>query len=262
MGHCSDGRVEKARFSLSVKDARHDTSQDGKNLMVPEIERNNWSIVLIGSFNPAIFHPSWFLLNEVISKETAASAEVQVVHSEVASVALGPLRLDVQRNRFSIQTEQAPEITLLDFVLRVFGDLLPHSQINQFGINRTVYFRAPSSEKRIQLGRVFAPPAPWGPFGNRIEHSTGKTLGGMTNVSMREVLIDTAWSGHCEARLMPAYEIDADTGIQTHINNHFELKDYKEGDGAMAALLILKNEFESRMDRCEEIISAVLGHLE
>jgi hypothetical protein len=233
-----------------------------KNPMLPEIERNNWSIVLIGSFNPAIFHPSWFLVNEVISKETAESAEVHVVHSEVASVTLGPLRLDVQRNRFSLQTEQSPEISLLDFVLRVFGDLLPHSQITQFGINRTVYFRAPSSERRTQLGRTFAPTTPWGAFGERIEGSQGVTLGGMTNVSMREVLVEAAWSGHCEARLMPAYEIDADTGIQTHVNNHFELKDYKEGDGAMAALEVLKNEFEPRMDRCDEIILAVLGHLE
>lgn len=230
--------------------------------MLPEIERNNWAIVLIGSFNPAIFHPSWLLINEVISKETADSADVHVVHPDLSSIVLGPLRLDVQRDRFSLQTEQSPEIMLLDFVLRVFGDLLPHSQINQFGINRAVYFRAPSPESRTQLGRTFAPTAPWGAFGERIEGSDGMTLGGMTNLAMREILFDAMWSGHCEARLMPAYEIDRDSGIQMHLNNHFEVKDHREGNGAMAALIILKKEFETRMEKCDEIIDAVLRHLE
>lgn len=230
--------------------------------MVPEIERNNWSVVLIGSFNPAIFHPSWFSLNEVISKEIADSAEIQVVHSEVAVFNLGALRLDVQRNRFCVQTEQAPEIALLDFVMIVFGDLLPHSQISQCGINHTVYFRAPSTDRRTQLGRTFAPPAPWGPFGQRIEASNGETVGGMTNVSMREVFESTSYLGHCEARLMPGYEIDQNTGVQIQVNNHFELKSDKESVGTMATLNILKNEFEPSMERCEEIIAAVLRHLE
>ena len=229
--------------------------------MVPEIERNNWSIVLLGSFNPAIFHPSWFHLNGIISKEVADIAEVNVVHPEVSSVSLGPLRLEVQQNRFHVQTEQAPEIALLDFVLRVFGDLLPHSQITQFGVNRLIYFRAKSTEKRTELGRLFAPTAPWGAFGERIAASKGATVGGMTNVSMRELLDEATWFGHTEARLMPGFELDVATGIQISINNHFELKAYKEGEGAMRALEILRVEFEPRLAKCDEINSAVIGHL-
>lgn len=231
------------------------------SLMVPEIERNNWSIVLVGSFNPAIFHPSWFLLNGVISKETADAAEVNVVHPEISSVTLGPLRLEVQSNRFHIQTEQAPEIALLDHVLRVFGDHLPHSQVIQIGVNRSVYFRAQSTEKRTELGRLFAPTLPWGAFGERIAASKGAMVGGMTNVGMRELHDEEVWFGHTEARLMPGFELDVATGIQITINNHFELKSYKEGEGAMRALEVLQAEFETRMAKCDEIISAVLEHL-
>ena len=229
--------------------------------MPPEIERNNWSIVLVGSFNPAIFHPAWFQLNKVISKETAESAVTELVHPDATVVALGSLRMDVQRNRFNIQTEQAPEISLLDFAMLVFGDLLPHSQITQFGINRAVFFRAPSADRRTELGRLFAPTAPWGAFGDRIAGSKGQTLGGTTNVSMREVLDSQEWNGHIEARLSPAYEVDQETGIQVNINNHFEMKNYKDGEGAIRSLRALQDSFEDRLKKCDEIINAVLGHL-
>ena len=229
--------------------------------MLPEIERNNWSIVLIGNFNPAIFHPAWFAMNNVISREVADSSDTEVVHSEASVMSLGALRLNIQRMRFGIETEQAPEIALLDFVSVVFGDLLPHSEIHQFGINRTVFFRASSSESRTRLGRIFAPTAPWGSFGARIEQSSGSTTGGMTTVAMRELFNETHWNGHCEAKLMPAYELDVNTGIQIAINNHFEMKDQKKGGGTKAALSIIESEFEARMTRSEEVIAAVLGHL-
>jgi hypothetical protein len=229
--------------------------------MVPEIERNNWSIVLIGSFNPVIFHPAWLELNQVISKETAESAEVQLIHSEASILVVGNLRLEVQRNRFHIQTERSPEIQILDFVLRVFGDLLPHSQVTQFGINRAVFFRAPNSNRRTELGRLFAPTAPWGSFGDRIAKSEGATLGGTTGVAMREVLEEKEWFGHTEARLSPAYELNPETGIQVNINNHFELRTPKDGEGSIRSLEIIKAEFEPKMKSCEEIISAVLEHL-
>ncbi len=66
----------------------------------PEIERNSWSIVLIGSFNPAIFHPAWLALNGVISKEVGEAGQVNVVHPEVSSISIDTIRIEVQRNRY------------------------------------------------------------------------------------------------------------------------------------------------------------------
>jgi hypothetical protein len=35
--------------------------------MLIEPENNNVIIVMIGSLNPAIFHPSWFVANKILS---------------------------------------------------------------------------------------------------------------------------------------------------------------------------------------------------
>ena len=228
--------------------------------MAPEIEHNNWSIVLVGSINPAIFHPAWFEMHGVISKEIAESSEVRVVHADVASMSMGNIRIDVQRNRFHVQTEVAPEVTILDMVLRVFGDLLPHTHINQFGINKDSHFRTENMEKRVTLGRMFAPTAPWGAFGKRIEESKGNLTGGMTNVTMREIVDGEGWSGYIDARLKPSPDLDQLTGVHVAVNNHFELKSYQDGEGAMRALDLLKNNFEDRMAKAEEIIESVVDN--
>jgi hypothetical protein len=176
----------------------------------------------------------------------------------VAKFSLASIRIDVQRNRFSIQTELAPEISILDYVLKVFGDLLPHSQITQFGVNRSAHFRTTTTEQRIKLGRKFAPTSPWGSFGKRIEMSDGDTIGGMTTVTMREVLTDNNWFGHIDANLAPSYDLNLLTGVQVNINNHFELKNYGVGEGAMRALELLRDNFEVRLADSEMIIETVM----
>lgn len=216
-----------------------------------EIERSHWSIVLLGSFNPAIFHPSWFEKHDIISSEVAAVAETKVVHNEISMIVLGDISINVDVNKFQVETSVAPEIRVLDFVSKVFGDVLPHSKITSFGINKTVHFRASSNEKRTEVGRILAPIAPWGgEFGKRIEESSGALLGGMMSIRMREVLEDADSRGHFEARVEPSNVIDQSTGIFVSTNRHYEMKDLQEyAGGAREAIEKLDKEFESALKK-------------
>ena len=47
-------------------------------------ENDTSTIVLVGSLNPAIFHPAWFALNEIVGKEEINDAKIDVVHKEVS----------------------------------------------------------------------------------------------------------------------------------------------------------------------------------
>ena len=49
-------------------------------------ERQGMSIVALGSFNPAIFHPIWFARQGLIRDAEAEAAEIQVVSPEVTLV--------------------------------------------------------------------------------------------------------------------------------------------------------------------------------
>jgi hypothetical protein len=220
-----------------------------------EIERSHWSIVLLGSFNPAIFHPSWFEMHDVISRDIAAIAETKVVHNEISIIELGDITINVEAGKFQVETSVAPEIRLLDFVSKVFGDVLPHSKIGSFGINKSVHFRASSNAKRTEIGRRLAPTEPWGAFGDRLENSSGALLGGMMSIRMREILEDDDSRGHLEARVEPSNTIDKNTGIFVTINRHYELKDVAEHAGAREAIEKLDKEFESTLDSSDELIN-------
>lgn len=223
-----------------------------------EIESTHWSIVLIGSFNPAIFHPSWFELHGVIPKEVAKVAKLEVVHNQLSKLSLGDLTVTAEVAKFQVETTNAPEIRLLDFVSKVFGDVLPHSKISSFGINKTAHFRTVSPERRLAMGRCLAPLAPWGQFGERIGSSEGENLGGMISLRMREILSDDESFGHLEARVEPSNILDERTGVLVSINRHFEIKDQRELSGSVQGLSILDREFDPALKAADEIISHFL----
>lgn len=41
-------------------------------------------IVLVGSFNPKIFHPAWFAAQKLISQEAADESNVEVVTNDIS----------------------------------------------------------------------------------------------------------------------------------------------------------------------------------
>ena len=223
-----------------------------------EIERSHWSVVLLGSFNPAIFHPSWFEMHDVISNQVAEAADVQVVHNEISIISLGDISINVEASKFQVETSVAPEIRILDFVSKVFGDVLPHSKIKSFGINKSVHFRAPSQEKRTEMGRLLAPTGPWGEFGERIENSHGALLGGMMSLRMREPLEDDDTRGHFEARIEPSHVLDRHTGIMVATNRHYEMKEVPEYSGAREAIEKLDAEFEGTLEYSDKLINHFL----
>jgi hypothetical protein len=227
--------------------------------VVAEIERSHWSIVLLGGFNPSIFHPAWFGHHGIISAEDVGAAETQIVHAEVASMLLGnQLKVICERERFQAETAFAPEIRLLDLVSKVFGDVLPHSKIRSFGVNKSVHFRASSNERRMEIGRQVAPLGPWGAFGDRISQGIGENAGGMMSLRMREMRNEDEHKGHVEARIEPSNALDSTTGIFIGVNRHVELREYDEVDGALPALQKLDQIFEVALAEADQIINQFL----
>ncbi len=60
------------------------------------------SIVVIGNFNPAIFHPLWFKVNGLLVGAEAETAELDVVSSEITSFTTKWCRVQVLTERFSV----------------------------------------------------------------------------------------------------------------------------------------------------------------
>ena len=134
-----------------------------KDLTVaPGLERlDGGSIVLVGRFNPAIFHPLWFAKQGLISDSEAETAEVQLLHPEVASFSLDWLGVQVIKERFTAATADAAHLEpLKDLVINTFS-VLEHTPLTQMGMNREIHYRMPSPEAVLQYGSLLVPLPRW-----------------------------------------------------------------------------------------------------
>ncbi len=124
-------------------------------------DRQRVTIVALGSFNPAIFHPVWFFHHGLIREAEGATANVKAVNTEVTLVEFEWFGLQVTAERFVVETRDPSKfLPLRDIVSATFA-ILEHTPVTAFGFNSYQWFQLESAEAWHQFGDNFAPKAPW-----------------------------------------------------------------------------------------------------
>jgi hypothetical protein len=184
--------------------------------MPKTLEIDSASIVILGSFNPAIFHPIWFKANELIKTEEADKAKLEITNPAISIFQVEWFRLQVETQRFLIQTESETHFELLsDLVIGTFS-LLEHTPVSAMGLNRVMHFKMDSEKSWHAFGDKIAPKDVW--KGVLEEPGlTSLTMQGprQTPTQKREKYINVRVES--SSRVMP--------GIFIEVNNHFEIKD-------------------------------------
>ena len=114
-------------------------------------------MVLLGCFNPAIFHPEWFLRQGLIGDQDAKDAKIAAVSSQVADVRLCGLRLLCISGRLSLGTSNVSQAARLQDMLMQMFTLLPHTPITACGINSEAQYRVGSTAYWHKIGHTLAP---------------------------------------------------------------------------------------------------------
>ena len=223
-----------------------------------EPEISGVSVVLLGSFNPAIFTPAWFALHEILPRGVAENADLQVAHSQVTAFSTEWLQLQVTSDRFLAETLQDPHVRVRDFVIRVFGELLSHTPVTALGINRDVHFRAPNAAARDRVGRMLAPVEPWGAYADLLQ--LGGDQSGMVSLSMRQSQPEgRPQGGQINVKVEPSGRIgDGRLGIYVQVNDHYET-DATVADGRAQLLGFLEEGFELSIRRADGIVDHVMA---
>lgn len=223
-------------------------------------EHNSVGIVVVGSLNAAIFHPAWFVANNLLSKDDLESAEVELVHRELAVFKVGDwLRIRVEPNRFIAETSDPPFVRLSDLVVRTFGEALPHTPISQVGINRRAHFSVGDEETRNRIGQMLAPQEVWGEWAGSIAGKNPGKHGGMISITMSQVDLDDREAGCIRAKVEPSPLIKSRAGIFVDVNDHYEISDKSSLDGATRITGILERQFDVSMQRSEWIIDQIMA---
>ena len=224
--------------------------------IVPEI--SGTSIVLVGSFNPAIFTPAWFELHGLLPEGTAEIATLEIAHGQATAFKADWLHLNVVPERFTVDTTQAPDVRIRDLVVRTFREHLNHTPLNAVGINRDVHFNVRSLEDRDRIGRRLAPIDPWGEWAEEL--GLDGMFGGMTSLTMTQVDPEgRPKGGRINVKVEPSVRIgEGRTGVYVNVNDHYP-RDADQPEAAEAVMEMLENYFDASVQRSNRLIDHVMS---
>ncbi len=96
------------------------------------------TVVLLGRFNPLIFHPSWLSANKIIGASEANTAieknGIEVMLPDVCSLKLDNKNLIVEAERFTVTALDEPLVQARDFAASSFS-ILSHTPAKAIGLN-------------------------------------------------------------------------------------------------------------------------------
>jgi hypothetical protein len=206
------------------------------------------SIVLLGSFNPAIFHPAWFHKQGLVSDEEHDAAAIQVMLPDFARFNIDWLEITVTLDRFEVASGEPENFNLLrDIVIGTFR-ILQHTPIKAIGVNRNEHFKLPE-DRWHEIGDALVPKDVW---------STVLDAPGLRALTVEGVRTDN-YAGYIRANVEPSVRVHP--GIYIGVNDHFQLDEDSKDSGVLdssQAVSVLESEWDGILERAPRIIDTVL----
>jgi len=127
----------------------------------PEESAEDFSIVLVGDFNPKIYQPSWFASQGLLRESEAEAAKVEIIHTDFTSFSTDWFVMQIARDRFTLTVNSsAYREHLRDLVLGTFHKL-SHTPISQMGVNYSARLRFKSTLDWNCFGHFLLPKSPF-----------------------------------------------------------------------------------------------------
>jgi hypothetical protein len=209
----------------------------------PEISIDEISIVLVGDFNPKIFHPMWFLQEGLIRETEAMEANIEISHRDVCIFSLEWITIQVLRERFTATIKaDAFKKHIGDLVLNVFSKL-SHTPVHQFGMNTSLRLRFKSSDDWHAFGHYLLPKSPW-------DNVMDKP--GLRSCQVQGIRAEDKRPGLVITFVDP--DLSTNTDVVIKVNDHFDVptsgNDNKSTPlNSKWVIEILREDFESSIER-------------
>jgi len=129
-------------------------------------ERKQFSIVLVGTFNPTMFQPEWFGRNDVISAEEVefarnkSNALPTIITPGLTLFRTSQLSIRIEEDRFQVVAEKEPLLTIKDFARKTF-EKLGGLTITAFGYNYSAHYKFVTEAALNDFADKVAPKKYW-----------------------------------------------------------------------------------------------------
>lgn len=211
-------------------------------------DRQLSSIVGIGSFNPAIFHPIWFEKNNLIAPSECETADISIISNEVSVVKFESFLLKSTTDRFSIESDDIRRFQpLCDLVVGTFT-ILEHTPVVAFGMNNHQEFVFDSFDSWNNFGHNCAPKNLW---------NLSLLEPGMRKLTI-EGRRENSKSQRIQVTVEPSKKLE-DNAVQFSLNEHYEMAQLQadETPTALKFVEILQDSWQGFLNYSDEAISSV-----
>ena len=222
------------------------------------------AIVLLGSFNPSIFHPSWFARRNLISPEEADAdnTKVEIMHKEVTQFETENFTMQITTDRFyAFAKPSTPGVLLRDLVIGTFY-ILEHTPVRAVGINRSMHFQLASEEEWHLLGDRLAPKDGWKKIFT-FDDPDGKPQAGEPSDKTRPGLVSLTIIGNRKDRpdVKFRFKIEPSAkvrpyGVYFETNEHYDSPNKAEGLSQL--LTTLMDRFEDAQQQAERDANLII----
>ena len=218
-------------------------------LNIPTLEIENISLIFLGSFNPGIFQPAWFVSEKLLMKGEGQSSEIDIIQSDFCS-------FKTERFSFLCDAQRLQLVTVLSSASDQIRDLaisilqlLPHIPIRKMGINRNLHYSVADSDVWHHIGDKLAPKDIWKDL---------LTKPGLMSLELQGVRKDS-FEGYKQIRVASSTEVAQ--GVYFRVNDHYSFDDLAPKAGNESARRILSKSFTQSLKESQEIVNSIFKRL-
>jgi hypothetical protein len=212
---------------------------------MPLPQDDKTSLVLIGAFNPRIFHPAWFARNGLLPPDTESTANIEIVNNDISAFESDWFRIEVLSNRFALRSMATPAVEALrDLLLGTFV-ILHHTPVEKIGLNTHAHYALPTERTWHEFGHRLAPKTElWDPI---LQEP------GTLSVTIQGVRPD-GHEGHMNVKVEPSAHVEY--GIYLETNDEYR---QPQADSANWLADILSTQWDASRQRAADIRTHVLN---
>lgn len=212
----------------------------------PELESTD--IVMVGSFNPGIFHPAWLSSRGLLPEGDAEEAQINIVTPDVSQFSTEWLTVEVLAGRLRLATNLPPYYpSLRDLALGVLR-LLPQTPISAIGFNYLAHFKLKNDDVWHLLGHRLAPKDLWAQI--------------LKNPGMRRLVIEAQREDERDGYVLITVEpsMRVQPGVFVSTNDHYAGPPIEKGEGATWALDVINDCWDESTEKSHGYLRAIVEH--
>lgn len=200
------------------------------------VEKEELSLVILGSFNPVIITPHWLSGKGLIRESEADSADVRIIHQEVVDFSLDWISFDITQTKLVIKCTKSPFFEVARDLIVGILTILKETPITSYGFNFQSTIGLKTEERYYEIGNKLSPLSTWSSF---LENPR------LQRIDIVQKVSKDAKNGRVLITIFATEDLSIKYGVVINVNDHYDFNEKEKEKKFYAKHLIEHWDFAS-----------------